>query len=442
MLDLRLVVDHLDDVRMALGRRSAAVAALMEPIAALDAERRRVIASSESQAAARNAASKAMAQADKASPEFAARRAELKELERQLGEVQQRIEAELARVPNLPEASTPDGAGAEDNPVVHVWGQAAPMAFAPKPHWELGTKLGLLDFERASKLSGARFTVMTGAGARLERALGAFMLDLHTEEHGYREISPPYLIKDRALYGTGQLPKFAADLFRIEGSSRPRAAEPVESPGAGERADAPGGYDLFLSPTAEVQLTNLHADEILDADALPLAYTAHTPCFRSEAGSYGQDVRGMIRQHQFHKVELVRICTPESSAEELERLTGHAEEVLKRLGLHFRRVALCTGDLGFSAAKTYDLEVWLPAQGAFREISSCSNCTDFQARRAKIRYRPERGAKPRLVHTLNGSGLAVGRTVIALLEQYQQADGSVVVPEALRDRMNCEVLRR
>ena len=423
----------------------------MEPIAALDAERRRIIATSERKAAERNTASKAMSQADKSSPEFAARRAvlkelstEVKELEHALAAVEQRLEAELARVPNLPAATTPDGRSAEDNPVVHVWGQPPAMSFEPKPHWDLGVSLGVLDFERAAKLSGARFTVMLGAGARLERALQSFMLDLHTGEHGYTEVIPPFLIKDSALYGTGQLPKFAADLFKIESPARSRGTNGSVGDGSAGaeagRAEA-GGYDLYLSPTAEVQLTNLHAGEILEAETLPLAYTAHTPCFRSEAGSYGQDVRGMIRQHQFHKVELVRICTPESSADELERLTAHAEEVLKRLGLHFRRVALCAGDVGFSAAKTYDLEVWLPSQGAFREISSCSNCTDFQARRAKIRYRPERGAKPRLVHTLNGSGLAVGRTLIAILEQYQQADGSVVVPEALRSRMGCEVLR-
>jgi seryl-tRNA synthetase len=371
-----------------------------------------------------------MAKADKKSPEFAERRDELKrlsgeikELDKQLAEVDGQIQQLLAVVPNLPDPSVPDGKGAEDNPVVRTWGEERSYAFSPKPHWEIGTALGILDFERAAKLSGARFTVLFGAAARLERALIHFMLDLHTREQGYTEVLPPFLVKDSALYGTGQLPKFEEDLFKTRKSDPDRA------------------FDLYLIPTAEVPVTNLHADEILDAESLPIAYAAYTPCFRSEAGSHGADVRGLIRQHQFDKVELVRFCTPDASDRELELLTGHAEQVLERLGLRYRRVALCAGDLGFGSRKTYDLEVWLPGQNAFREISSCSNYGDFQARRAQIRYRPAPKAKPMLAHTLNGSALAVGRTMIAIFEQYQQADGSVVVPEPLRPLMGCEVIR-
>ena len=289
---------------------------------------------------------------------------------------------------------------------------------------DLGPALGILDFERAAKISGARFTVMFGAGARLERALISFMLDLHTKEHGYTEVLPPFLVKDTALYGTGQLPKFEADLFKTS------------------KKEGDVSSDLYLIPTAEVPVTNLHADEILEGAQLPVAYAAYTPCFRSEAGSHGKDVRGLIRQHQFDKVELVRITTPEASAEQHELLTRNAETVLEKLGLHYRRVELCTGDLGFSAQKTYDLEVWLPGQELYREISSCSNFGDFQARRAQIRFRPEAKAKPRLAHTLNGSALAVGRTVVAILEQYQQADGTVVVPEVLRPFMGCDVITK
>ena len=298
------------------------------------------------------------------------------------------------------------------------------FAFTPKAHWDLGPALGILDFERAAKISGARFTVMFGAGARLERALISFMLDLHTKEHGYTEVLPPFLVKDTALYGTGQLPKFEADLFKTS------------------KKEGDVSSDLYLIPTAEVPVTNLHADEILEGAQLPVAYAAYTPCFRSEAGSHGKDVRGLIRQHQFDKVELVRITTPEASAEQHELLTRNAETVLEKLGLHYRRVELCTGDLGFSAQKTYDLEVWLPGQELYREISSCSNFGDFQARRAQIRFRPEAKAKPRLAHTLNGSALAVGRTVVAILEQYQQADGTVVVPEVLRPFMGCDVITK
>jgi seryl-tRNA synthetase len=430
MLDLREVVENLDTVRAALARRSAADAALLEPVATLSERRLSILKTSEAKQAERNVASKSMASLDKKSDAFTARREELKilsgevkRLEAELKEVNAELDGHLAAIPNVPHESVPTGTTEDDNEVVKVWGEPPKQDFAVKDHDVIGTELGLLDFERAAKLSGPRFVVERGLGARLERSLINFMLDLHTREHGYTEIMPPFLIKDSALFGTGQLPKFEDDLFKTS------------------KSDPDKSYDLYLSPTAEVPVTNLHAGEILDGAELPLAYVAYTPCFRSEAGSYGKDTRGMIRQHQFNKVELVRICGPDNSLDQLETLTGHAEQVLERLGLHYRRVNLCTGDLGFAARKTYDLEVWLPGQGKYREISSCSNCSDFQARRAKIRHRAEGQKKPRLCHTLNGSGLAVGRTVIAVLEQYQQADGSVVVPEVLRPYMGVDVIR-
>jgi seryl-tRNA synthetase len=429
MLDLRHVVDHMDDVRAALARRSPAAANTLAPIAELGQKRRELIALSETKAAARNQANEKMAKADKKGPEFAEQRealkrlsGEIKDAEKQLSDVEAKIQELLALVPNLPDASVPDGKGEEDNVVVRTWGEKPSYSFTPRAHWDIGTSLGLLDFERAAKLSGSRFTVLFGAAARLERAIINFMLDLHTREHGYTEVLPPFLVKGSALYGTGQLPKFEDDLFKTHKNDPERA------------------YDLYLIPTAEVPVTNLHADEILDADKLPIAYTAYTPCFRAEAGSHGKDVRGLIRQHQFDKVELVRFATPDQSNEEHEKLTRHAEEVLKRLELHYRVSLLCAGDMGGASQKTYDLEVWLPGQGLYREISSCSNFGDYQARRAAIRYRPEPKAKPRLLHTLNGSALAVGRTVIAILEQYQQADGTVVVPKALQPFMGCEVI--
>jgi seryl-tRNA synthetase len=320
----------------------------------------------------------------------------------------------MARMPNIPHASVPVGKSAEDNVEARRWGSAPKFDFNPKPHWELGEQLGTLDLERAAKIAGARFAVYWDQGARLERALANFMLDLHTREHGYTEVLPPYMVNSASLFGTGQLPKFAADLFKCE------------------------GHDLWLAPTAEVPLTNLYRDEVIEAARLPVSVTAYTPCFRSEAGSYGKDVRGIIRQHQFQKVELVKFCRPENSYDELEKLTGHAEAVLQQLGLHYRVMTLCTADLGFSSAKTYDLEVWLPGQKLFREISSCSNFEAFQARRANIRWRPEGSRKSEFVHTLNGSGLAIGRTWLAVMENYQQADGSVVVPEALRPYMGCD----
>jgi seryl-tRNA synthetase len=432
MLDARYVADHLDEVRAGLARRSPDAAQALEGIDAISQRRRELIVRTETLQARRNAESQEMgrlAKTDKAA--FEARREglrqlgdEIKELEQLLARAEAEIEERLLGVPNLPHASVPDGKGSEDNPVRSVWGEPPRFDFEPKPHWELGVELGILDFERASKLSGPRFSVLWGAGARLERALVSFMLDLHTREHGYTEVYPPFMVKADALRGTGQLPKFELDLFKTQ-----RQGDDDKSP-------------LYLIPTAEVPVTNLHAGEILERDQLPLAYTAYTPCFRSEAGSYGKDVRGLIRQHQFDKVEVVRFVEPASSLAELEILTGHAQAVLQRLGLHYRVVELCAADLGFSSMKTYDLEVFLPSQNEYREISSCSTFGDFQARRAQIRYRPDAKAKPRLLHTLNGSGLAVGRTLVAILEQCQQADGSVIVPEPLRAFMGIERITR
>jgi len=342
-----------------------------------------------------------------------ARAQQIKTLSAQLDSVEHQRNGALLGLPNLPHASVPVGKSAAENVEVRRHGEPRSFDFEPQPHWDLGPALGIVDFERAVKIAASRFSVLSGAGARLSRALINFMLDLHTREHGYREIEPPFLVNSASLYGTGQLPKFEQDLFKIGGD-----------------------WDLYLVPTAEVPLTNLHRDEILDGRLLPLRYTAYTPCFRSEAGSYGQDVRGLIRQHQFDKVELVKITTPEQSYDELEALTADAEQVLKRLELPYRTVALCTGDLGFSMAKTYDIEVWLPSQRTYREISSCSNAEGFQARRANIKFRAGGSGKSAHVHTLNGSGLAVGRTLIAILENYQQQDGSVVIPAALRPYMN------
>lgn len=403
-------------MRQGLGQRGADLDGY-ETWLRLDGERRARLVEVEELKRQRNEASKAIGQVKSkggdASAEIAA-----------VGELKGRIEAaeaalaeidpQLSRLeltfPNLAHESVPVG-GESANRVERVVGEPRAFDFTPKAHWDLGPELGILDFERGAKLAGARFTAYFGAGAQLERALINFMLDLHTREHGYTETLPPLLVNRETLVGTGQLPKFEADLFKTS-----------------KAEDQP---PLYLIPTAEVPLTNFHRDEILDEAVLPLRYTAFTPCFRSEAGSYGKDVRGLIRQHQFHKVELVQLTTPETSFRQLEELTGHAEKVLQLLKLPYRAMCLATGDMGFSAAKTYDLEVWLPGQGAYREISSCSNCTDFQAQRANLRYRPQ-GGKPRLLHSLNGSGLAVGRTLIAILENYQQADGSVVVPEALR----------
>jgi seryl-tRNA synthetase len=367
------------------------------------------------QNAAGDEVARAKRQGKDASDIFAANKAraqQIRQLEVQVDQVEQQRASLLMTIPNLPHATVPIGRSAEDNVEVRRHGDPRTFEFEPRPHWDLGPALGILDFERATRMSGSRFSVLLGGGARLARALINFMLDLHTREHGYMEVEPPFLVNAEALRGTAQLPKFEQDLFKIAGE-----------------------WDLYLIPTAEVPLTNLHRGEILDGRLLPLYYTAYTPCFRSEAGSYGADVRGLIRQHQFDKVELVKFTTPDRSYEELEALTQNAETVLRRLGLPYRTMLLCTGDTGFASAKTYDIEVWLPSQKTYREISSCSNTEAFQARRANIKFRPAGTGKAEFVHTLNGSGLAVGRTLIAIIENYQQADGSVVVPDALRPYM-------
>ena len=336
---------------------------------------------------------------------------EIKEHEKELPGYEEELDRMLMLIPNFPHESVPVGANEKDNPVVRTWGEVRQMDFEPLPHWEIGERLGILDFGRAAKLAGARFSLSRGLGAQLERAWINFMLETHTREHGYTEVLPPFMVNEAAMTGTGQLPKFKADLFKVE------------------------GWDLYLIPTAEVPVTNIHREEILADDHLPIYYVSYTPCFRSEAGSYGKDTRGLIRQHQFNKVELVKFVRPDDSDEELEKLTRNAEEILRRLELPYRVVSLCTGDLGFSAAKTYDLEVWLPGQGLYREISSCSNFTDFQARRSAIRFRRKGSKGSEFVHTLNGSGLAVGRTLVAVLENYQQGDGTVIVPAPLRPFM-------
>jgi seryl-tRNA synthetase len=421
MLDLNYVRGNLEQVRGALEARRSPTAAL-DDFARLDAERRRVIAESDALNARRNAASREIGDLMKSGRKDEAesrRRAvgELKEeiagLDRQRDEAEASMRELLSTLPNLPHESVPVGADESANVEVRRWGRPPEFDFEPKDHVDLGTQLGIVDLERASKIAGARFSILRGAGALLERSLVNFMLDLHTREHGYTETLPPFIVNRDSLFGTGQLPKFEQDLFKL----------------TDER-------EFYLSPTAEVPVTNIHREEMLDAADLPLRSVAYSPCFRSEAGSYGRDTRGLIRQHQFEKVELVKLTRPEDSYDELEKLTRDAERVLQLLGLHYRVVALSTGDLGFSAAKTYDIEVWLPSQQTFREISSCSNCEAFQARRAQIRFRREGGAKPEYVHTLNGSGLAVGRTWLAVLENYQQPDGSIRVPEILQSYMH------
>lgn len=420
MLDLNFVRENLEEVRAALAKRGASSAAL-DDFAHADAERRRLIAESDQLNAERNTASREIGalMKDGKREEADARRKAVNELkERMAGLDQQRDQAEarmrelLSTLPNITHESVPVGKDESANVEVRRWGTRPEFDFEPKDHVDLGNALGILDLERATKITGARFAILNGAGARLSRALIDFMLDLHTREHGYLETLPPFIVNRDSLFGTGQLPKFEEDLFKLE--------------------DERGFY---LIPTAEVPVTNYYREEILDATQLPMKWAAYTPCFRSEAGSYGKDTRGVIRQHQFEKVELVKYSLPENSYDELEALTQNAEAVLQRLGIHYRVVVLSTGDIGFSNAKTYDIEVWLPSQSAFREISSCSNYEAFQARRANIRFRRAGGAKPEFVHTLNGSGLAVGRTWIAVLENYQQADGSVIIPEALRPYM-------
>jgi seryl-tRNA synthetase len=420
MLDPAYVRDHVEEVRTGLRNRGLDPDKALEEIATLETARRRLIPELEGLKRQQNAAGDEIARAKRMAKDTTAlqeenkqRNTQIRQLTLQLESVEYRRSSAAMVLPNLPHASVPVGKSADDNVEVRRHSEPRTFDFQPQPHWDLGPALGIIDFERGTKLAGARFTVLSGEGARLSRALINFMLDLHTREHGYREIEPPFLVNAAALTGTGQLPKFEQDLFKIAGD-----------------------WNLYLVPTAEVPLTNLHRGEILDGRELPLRYTAYTPCFRSEAGSYGQDVRGLIRQHQFDKVELVKLTTPEQSYDELESLTVHAEEVLKRLELPYRTMALATGDLGFSASKTYDIEVWLPSQKTYREISSCSNTEAFQARRANIKFRGGGTGKAEFVHTLNGSGLAVGRTLIAILENYQEKDGSVTIPTALRPYMD------
>ena len=419
MIDPLFLRDRIDDLRQALSNRGADLSAELDALVALETERRRLLPELENLKRDQNTAGEEVARAKRQGLDTAAlqetnkaRSVRIKELAAQLDDVEARRQAGLLVIPNLPHESVPVGRSAEENAEVRRWGTPRTFDFAPQAHWDLGPALGIIDFERGTKIAGARFTVLMGAGARLSRALINFMLHVHTTEHGYTEVAPPFMVNSASLLGTGNLPKFEADLFKIAGD-----------------------WDLYMAPTAEVPLTNLHRAEILDGRQLPIRYTAYTPCFRSEAGSYGADVRGLIRQHQFDKVELMVFTTAEALFNEHERLTSNAEEILKRLELPYRTMLLCSGDMGFASAKTYDLEVWLPSQGVYREISSCSNTAAFQARRANIKYRPDGTGKPEFAHTLNGSGLAVGRTQIAILENYQQADGSIEVPKALRPFM-------
>jgi len=419
MLDPAFVRDHHDLVRTALVNRGMDADTLLDALGPLDERRRALIVEVENLKRDQNSAAAEVAKRKKAGEDVAsmvdanrARGQQVKERDAALQALEDERRNLLLLIPNVPHASVPVGRSADDNREMRRVGDLPAFDFEPKPHWDLGPELGILDFERGTKIAGARFTVLMGQGARLARALINFMLDLHTREHGYTEVEPPFLANSASLTGTGNLPKFEQDLFKIAGD-----------------------WDLYLVPTAEVPLTNLYRGEILDGRSLPLRYTAYTPCFRSEAGSYGADVRGLIRQHQFDKVELMSFTTPEQSYDELERLTGNAERVLQLLKLPYRTVLLCTGDMGFASAKTYDIEVWLPSQKTYREISSCSNTEAYQARRASIKHRPSGTGKADFVHTLNGSGLAVGRTLIAIMENYQQKDGSIVIPEALRPFM-------
>lgn len=418
MLDLKLIREKPEWVKERLRTRGKEYS--IDEILELDKRRRELIKKVENLRFLRKENSKKIGELKKLGEEHQVKLLseevknlgeELKVLEEELKEVENKIFYHLSLLPNIPHESTPIGKDETENVVVKIWGEPKKFDFEPKPHWEIGEKLGILDFERAAKLAGSRFVVYWEEGALLERALINFMLDLHSKKHNYKEVLPPFIVNDLTMFGTGQLPKFKDDLFKLE------------------------NWNYYLVPTAEVPLTNLHRDEILPEEVLPLYYTAYTPCFRAEAGAYGKDVRGIIRQHQFNKVELVKIVVPETSYEELESLLLDAEEVLQLLELHYRVVLLCTGDLGYASSKTYDIEVWVPGQKRYIEISSCSNCEDFQARRANLRYRPKGGGKPRYVHTLNGSGLAVGRTVMAILENYQQEDGSVIIPRVLRPYM-------
>jgi seryl-tRNA synthetase len=419
--DLSFFRNNLDAIAQRLADRGFTLD--VEAFKKLDGERRAALVESEQLKAQRNTESKEIGKLKAAKQDTEALQQKVRDMADRMAELDQKAEAldgefrlMLAGVPNLPHPSVPTGRSSDDNVEVRRWGTPAEFKFTPQAHWDLGPALGILDFDRATKITGARFAVYSGLGAKLERALINFMLDVHTQHHGYREVLPPFMVNSASMYGTGQLPKFAADLFKIENS------------------------DFWLIPTAEVPVTNLHREEILELDSLPIKYCAYTPCFRSEAGSYGRDVRGIIRQHQFQKVELVKFAKPENSYDELEGLTHDAENILERLKIPYRTVVLCTGDVGFGSAKTYDIEVWLPGQGGYKEISSCSNYEAFQARRANIRAKSGK-TKPEFVHTLNGSGLAVGRTWVAIMENYQQADGSVVIPEALRPYMGVEVIK-
>lgn len=416
MLDIKFLRQNIDFVRKKLLERGQTID--LEAFSTFDMKRRDVLQEVETLRNERNTVSKEIGERKKRKEDathLISRMSEvsdrIKELDESLKNIEEDLRNFLMIIPNIPHESVAIGTSSEDNPVIRVWGEKPQFTFTPKPHWEIGEALNILDFARGAKITGARFTLYRGLGALLERAIINFMLDLHTQEHGYTEVLTPFMVNSESMTGTGQLPKFAEDLFKIE------------------------KLEYYLIPTAEVPVTNIHRDEILNEKDLPTYYVAYSPCFRAEAGSYGKDTRGLIRQHQFNKVELVKFTTPEKSYDELEALTINAEEILKRLNIHFRTVGLCTGDLGFSSAKTYDIEVWLPGQDTYREISSCSNFEDFQARRASIRFRREGTGKVELVHTLNGSGLAVGRTVVAVLENYQQADGSVIIPDALRPYM-------
>ena len=421
MLDMKFVRENPELVMDAMRKRNANVN--LDEFLELEKKRRELTLQVEALKSQRNAASQEIGKMKKAGESADAQMAEVRALgdkiaedDKELKDIEARLKEILMTIPNMPAADTPVGSSDADNPVVRTWREPAKFAFEPQAHWDIGEKLNILDVERAGKVSGDRFTFYRGLGSRLERSVINFFLDIHTGENGYTEFFPPFILNQHRMQGTGQLPKFAEDMFKLE------------------------GLDYYLIPTAEVPITNLHRDEILSGDDLPLYYTAYSACFRAEAGSAGRDTRGLIRQHQFNKVELVKFTKPEDSWDELEKLTANAEKVLQLLGLPYRVVRLCTGDIGFSSAATYDLEVWLPAANCYREISSCSNFLDFQARRANIRFRRDTKSKPEFVHTLNGSGVAVGRTVAAILENYQQADGSVIVPKVLRPYMGCDVI--
>lgn len=424
MLDLKFVRDNVERVREMLRNRHQDLD--LQPLLGLDEDRRRVLREVEELKHRRNVASEEISQLKRSKKDATSQIEEMKDvsqrikvLDQELATIEQEFRDILLLIPNMPHESVVVGADEKDNPVVKTWGEPPGFDFDPLPHWEVGESLGILDFERAAKMTGARFALYWGMGAALERALISLMLDIHTKRHGYTEVLPPFIVNSNSLLGTGQLPKFKEDLFKLE------------------------GQDYYLVPTAEVPVTNIHANEVLEEDDLPRRYTAYTPCFRSEAGSYGKDTRGLIRQHQFNKVELVKLVKPETSYDELELLLADAETILQELGIHYRVIMLCTGDVGFSSAKTYDIEVWLPGQNTYREISSCSNFEDFQARRANIRFRRKGQTKTDLVHTLNGSGLAVGRTLLAILENCQQPDGTVLIPQALRPYMgNAEKIEK